>query len=57
MGPDVVLNWRGGVGPYQVQRRVSLDPGDWENVGNTTTLMTATVTIAGDRGYFRIIQP
>ncbi len=57
VGPDVVLTWRGGVGPYQVQRRASLDTGNWENVGDTTTLMTATAAIVGDTGFFRVVQP
>jgi hypothetical protein len=57
VGPDVVLHWRGGVGPYQVQRRAGLDAGNWENVGATTTLMTATAAIAGDTGFFRVVQP
>jgi len=56
-GPDVVLHWRGGVGPYQVQRRASLDPGTWENVGSSTALMTATVVIVGETGFFRVVQP
>ncbi len=38
-GTNVVLQWRGGVGPYQVQRRASLDAGNWENVGSPTTLI------------------
>lgn len=57
VGTDVVLHWRGGVGPYQVQRRASLDAGNWENVGGVTTLMTATAAIAGDLGFFRVVQP
>ncbi len=57
VGTDVVLTWRGGVGPYQVQRRASLDTGNWENVGDTTTLMTATVAIVGNSGFFRVVQP
>jgi hypothetical protein len=56
-GTDVVLHWRGGVGPYQVQRRANLDSGNWENVGGPTTLLTATVAQAGDTGFFRIVQP
>ena len=57
VGTDVVLQWRGGVGPYQVQRRASLDAGNWENVGGVTTLTTATAAIAGDIGFFRVVQP
>ncbi|MCC6821290.1 MAG: hypothetical protein IT579_11215 [Verrucomicrobia subdivision 3 bacterium] len=57
VGSDVVLHWRGGVGPYQVQRRASLDAGNWENVGDHTTLMTATAAIVGHTGFFRVVQP
>ena len=57
VGTNVVLRWRGGVGPYQVQRRANLYAGNWENVGAITTLMTATAAIAGDNGFFRIVQP
>jgi hypothetical protein len=56
-GSEVVLHWRGGVGPYQVQRRASLDTGNWENVGESTALLTATLEILGNTGYFQIVQP
>ena len=56
-GTNVLLHWRGGVGPYQVQRRADLSAGDWENVGAATTLLTATAAIAADAGFFRIVQP
>lgn len=54
---EVVLHWRGGVGPYQVQRRARLDQGDWENAGEPTTQLTATVVLPGDMGFFQIVQP
>lgn len=55
---DVEVQWRGGVGPYQVQRRGDLndDPG-WVNEGDTTALTNATAVIVGDSSFFRIIQP
>jgi hypothetical protein len=56
-GTDVILHWRGGVGLYQVQRRARVDSGTWENVGDTTALMTATAAIMGDAGFFRVVQP
>jgi len=56
-GTDVLLHWRGGVGPYQVQRMISLDTGSWENVGGPTELKTATVGMLGDAVFFRIEQP
>jgi hypothetical protein len=58
VGTDVALQWRGGVGPYQVQRRESLDDdGSWANEGDTTTLTNAMATIEDDTGFFRITQP
>ena len=56
-GTNVVLHWRGGVGPYQVQRMISLDTGSWENVGGPTEWKTATVGMLGDAVLFRIEQP
>ena len=56
-GTDLALRWRGGVGPYQVQRRASLTTGDWENVGSPTTLLTAPIDRDGAAGFFRIQQP
>jgi hypothetical protein len=56
-GDDLLLRWRGGVGPYQVQRRASLTAGAWENVGGPTMLLTATVGFSGETGFFRIQQP
>ncbi len=56
-GDDLLLRWRGGVGPYQVQRRVSLTAGSWENVGVETALLSATVAKEGGAGYYRISQP
>ena len=56
-GTDVLLHWRGGVGPYQVQRMISLDTGSWENVGGPTESKTATVGMLGDAVFLRIEQP
>ena len=56
-GANVALRWRGGVGPYQVQRRASLAAGAWENVGSPTTLLTATVSVDAETGFCRIQQP
>ena len=30
-GPNLVFSWRGGVGPYQVQRQAGLSTDNWEN--------------------------
>lgn len=54
---EVAIQWRGGAGPYQVQRRESLDDGNWDNEGSTTMLTNATAAIVGDTDFFRITQP
>ena len=54
---DVGLCWRGGVGPYQVQRRWSLAAGGWESAGDVTAEITNTVEKLGDAGFFRVVQP
>jgi hypothetical protein len=56
-GTNLFLRWRGGVGPYQVQRRVSLTEGGWEDVGSPTPLLTATLDFNGVTGFFRVRQP
>ncbi|MCF7848355.1 MAG: hypothetical protein K9M45_05845 [Kiritimatiellales bacterium] len=55
--PDNMLRWRGGTGPYQVQRRERLDAGNWVDEGGTTMLTNATVSITADTGFFRVTQP
>jgi hypothetical protein len=56
-GSDMTLKWRGGMGPYQVQRRISLDDGKWENASDVTILPESTVAIDGVSGFFRITRP
>lgn len=56
-GDDWVLRWRGGLGPYQVQRRACLTAGDWENVGDPTPLLSAPESLPGTTGLLRIAQP
>lgn len=36
-GNEVILQWRGGSGRYQLQGRNSLSAGQWGNIGNPTT--------------------
>lgn len=56
-GTEVTLQWRGGTGPYQLQRREELDDGEWENDGESTLLTNATAVLRGDVDFFRITQP
>lgn len=56
-GADVFLRWRGGAGPYQVQKRASLTAGDWENTGVPTLMLRATIQSSGEAGFFRVVRP
>jgi hypothetical protein len=53
---DLELKWAGGIGPFQVQARQSLDSGTWQDVGNATTERSATVERVGlISGFYRIV--
>ncbi len=53
---QVVVSWTGGAGPYQLQRRASLTSGNWENVGGTTSGMTASDTATAPAMFYRVIK-
>lgn len=50
----VTITWRGGLAPYQLQRRGSLTDGVWDDVGTTTTAMQATDTVSGGMMFYRV---
>ncbi len=56
-GDLLLLQWRGGTGPYQVQRRPDLLTGIWVDVGEPTTALSAAVGADGSAGFFRVTQP
>lgn len=56
-GDLLLLQWRGGTGPYQVQRRPDLLTGTWVDVGGPTTALSAAVGAEGSAGFFRVTQP
>jgi hypothetical protein len=54
-GSTLTLGWTGGSPPYQVQTRANLSGATWAN--DPTAVITgtsATLTISGNEGYFRI---
>jgi len=54
-GSTLTLGWTGGSPPYQVQTRANFSGATWAN--DPTAVITgtsATVTISGNEGYFRI---
>jgi hypothetical protein len=54
---SLLLSWRGGTGPYQIQQSPDLSLGSWQNLGAPTLLTTATVDASLARMFFRIAQP
>jgi hypothetical protein len=54
-GSTLTLNWIGGSPPYAVQRRGNFSGASWTN--DSTAVIngaSATVTISGNEGYFRV---
>jgi hypothetical protein len=56
-GERAVLSWRGGTGPYQVQRCASIESAAWENLGVLTTTLATEIDVAGAVGFLRVVQP
>jgi hypothetical protein len=54
-GLNFEISWAGGTGPFQVQRRTSLDTGTWIDVGAPTQLRSATLNPIDATGFFRVI--
>jgi hypothetical protein len=55
-GNQLLLAWRGGLGPYQLQQSPDLGLGSWENLGEPTLLTTSTVEVTYPRRFFRVAQ-
>jgi hypothetical protein len=54
-GPDVLLNWAGGVAPYSVQRATDLGKGDWADL-LTNAVPPLTLPLDGTAGFYRVVQ-
>lgn len=55
-GANVILQWRGGTGPYQVQQQSCSQLESWMNVSNPTFQQTATVGMQDKSCLFRVAQ-
>lgn len=53
---QIVIQWTGGQSPYQLQRRVSLTTGNWENVGQPTANTSASDAIDAPVRFYRVIK-
>jgi len=52
-GADLLLNWIGGIAPYQVQAATNL-PGFWQNLGGAITGNSLLISPTNSAGYFRV---
>ena len=50
-------DWRGGIGPYQLQSCLDPGTGSWNDVGLPTDSTTAKVPVTGSCGFFRVTKP
>jgi len=53
---QIVIQWTGGEGPYQLQRRTSLTTGNWENVGQPTAGTSALDATDAPVRFYRVIK-
>ncbi|MCX8107536.1 MAG: immunoglobulin domain-containing protein, partial [Verrucomicrobiae bacterium] len=51
----VIITWTGGNGPFQVQKRTSLNVGSWVNVGQPTHERSLTDTVTNSTAFYRVI--
>lgn len=51
---NLVLNWTGGIAPYQVQTTTNLANSVWENYGAPVSVNILSVPLTNDAAYFRI---
>jgi hypothetical protein len=52
----VQIRWTGEAQPYQLQSRASLSAGDWQNEGEPTDTLTATVQTDSVGRFFRVLS-
>jgi hypothetical protein len=54
-GSTLTLTWTGGAGPFQIQKRANFSGGTWATDASAVISgNTATVTITGTEGYYRV---
>jgi glucose/arabinose dehydrogenase/plastocyanin len=54
-GTNLVVNWDGGVGPFLLETKDSLDNPSWRTVAGSGT-NTVTVGATGETGFYRIVD-
>lgn len=55
-GKKLLLQWAGGIGPFQVQRKLEVNSGTWADLGAPVLVPSATVDATLPRAFFRILD-
>ena len=55
-GANLIMEWKGGMGPYTVQKAASLNAPVWEDV-DIDVASPLTLPVDGAIGFFRIVAP
>jgi len=53
-GTNLVLNWSGGLAPYQLQQTTSLAVPTWQNLGAPTGASSLLVPVTNDTAFYRV---
>jgi hypothetical protein len=51
---NIIIKWKGGTGPFQLQRRASLDSGTWENAA-TSSIREASDPLGTGPAFYRVV--
>ena len=54
-GTDLILNWQGGIPPYQIQVSDDLASG-FQPLEGFTNELTATIPLSGERQFYRVVS-
>jgi hypothetical protein len=53
-GDHLVLNWTGGIAPFQVQRNTDLSGTNWQNFGGPLATNRLVITPSNTAEFYRI---
>ncbi len=53
-GSNVLLNWSGGIAPFQVKMATGLNSAAWTNVGTATSTTNMTITPSNSSTFYRV---
>ena len=54
-GTNLLINWTGGVGPYQVQMTTDLANPNWQPIGTLTSGTSLLISPTNAAGFYRIV--